>query len=55
MVVYVDDQGKEQRAEIKKIVPLIELGAIHTQKEEVIFYNPQDKTQVMFEANLING
>lgn len=53
-VVYVDERGVEQQAKIKKIVPLIELGAIHTQKEGIIFYDPQDKTKVMFEADLNN-
>lgn len=55
IVVYVDDKGKEQQTKIKKIVSLIELGAFHTQKEGVIFYDPQDKTKVMFEADINKG
>ncbi|MGG5576086.1 hypothetical protein ACPDHL_01935 [Myroides sp. C15-4] len=53
-VVYVDQSGMEQQAKIKKIVSLIELGALHMQKEGIVFYDPQDKTNVMFEADLTN-
>ena len=53
-VTYVDDRGMEQQAKIKKIVALIDLGAIHMQKEGMIFYDPQDKTNVLFEEDLNN-
>lgn len=51
-VAYFDDTGREQQAKIKKIVPLIELGAIHNQKEGVVFYDPHDKAKVMFETDV---
>ena len=51
-VEFVDDLGKQQVVQLKKIVSLLEVGSIGQQQYCVVFYNPNDLKQVLFEEDV---
>ena len=52
VVEYTDATGVIQRATVKKVVSLLDLGNIQTQRNCVVFYNPKTPNQVMFESDV---
>ena len=51
-IQFADACGKVHETELKKIVSLMEIGTVGTEKERTVFYDPQAPQKVMFEQDL---
>ena len=51
-IQFADASGKVHETELKKIVSLMEIGTVGTEKERTVFCDPQAPEKVMFEQDL---
>ena len=51
-VEFLDGAGRKVSAQIKKIVSLIDVAQVRSQKEAFVFYDPSNAQSVAFEQDI---